>query len=166
MESLPQTQSCFACGHSNPLGLNLAFRQDGDSILTTWVPVEHQTGFSNTIHGGLIATVLDEIMAWTCGVLGGRFAYSVDLQIRYSQPLQPGQEVTGIGFLNENRRKKIFNTGAKLMVGDTEIASATGKYLAVKASVEDRLWPEFGEQAAALQALRAKNDKDEQNQKD
>jgi acyl-coenzyme A thioesterase PaaI-like protein len=158
MESLPQTKSCFACGHSNPLGLNLDFRQDGDKILTSWIPSEHQTGFSNTIHGGLIATVLDEIMAWTCGVLGGRFAYSVDLQIRYSQPLQPGQEVTGIGFLNKNRRQRIFNTGAKLMVGETEIASATGKYLAVKASVEDRLWSEFGEEATTLKAIRAKND--------
>ena len=126
-------------------------------MVTTWIPAGHQTGFSNTIHGGLIATVLDETMAWTCGILGGRFAYSVDLQIRYTQPLQPGQEVSGIGFLKENRKQRIFQTGARLMVGETEIASATGKYLAVKASVEERLWSEFGNEADILQAAQAKN---------
>ena len=154
MDSLPQTQSCFACGHSNPHGLNLKFRKEGDHMLTDWTPSGHQTGFSNTVHGGLIATVLDEIMAWTCGVIGGRFAYSVDLQIHYTRPLSPGDQVKGIGSILENRKRKIFQTSAVLEVGGEEIASATGKYLAVKASVEDTLWSEFGEAASQLKRLR------------
>ena len=155
MDSLPQTRSCFACGHSNPFGLNLKFRQEGDSMVTQWTPTDHQTGFSNTVHGGLIATVLDEIMAWTCGIIGGRFAYSVDLQISYRQALQPAQTVIGIGFIRENRRKRIFQTEAKLSVDEVEIASAQGKYLAVKPTVEEELWGEFGDQAESLRALRS-----------
>ena len=154
MESLPQTQSCYACGQNNPQGLNLAFRQDDERIRTTWIPSSHLTGFTNTIHGGIIATVLDEIMAWTCGVVGKRFSYSVDLQIKYKHPLEPGQEVSGIGWLDENRKQKIFKTSATLKVGETEIAAATGKYLAVSPSVETRLWDEFGEGAQKLRSLR------------
>ncbi len=123
-------------------------------MVTHWIPSNHQTGFANTIHGGLIATVLDEIMAWTCGVIGGRFAYSVDLQIRYSHPLAPGQEVTGLGSILENRKRRIFQTSATLKSGSIEIASATGKYLAVKSNVEDRLWSEFGEEAEQFKKLR------------
>ena len=154
MDALPQTQSCFACGHSNPHGLNLQFRKVGDGMMTEWKPSDHQTGFANTVHGGLIATVLDEIMAWTCGVIGGRFAYSVDLQIHYTHPLKPGQNVTGIGTILENRKRRIFQASATIKTGETEIASATGKYLAVKASVEEGLWSEFGEAAVQLKQLR------------
>lgn len=127
-------------------------------MVTDWTPTEHQTGFSDTVHGGLIATVLDEIMAWTCGMIGGRFAYSVDLQIRYHQPLKPDQSVVGVGIVRENRRQRIFQTEATLSVDGVEIASATGKYLAVKATVEEELWREFGDQAESLKALRSKNE--------
>lgn len=126
-------------------------------MITDWVPSKHQTGFANTIHGGLIATVLDEIMAWTCGILGGRFAYSVDLQIRYTHPLAPGQQVRGLGSILENRKQRIFQTSAALKCEDIEIASATGKYLAVKAKVEEGLWSEFGEAAEQLKRLRDNN---------
>ncbi len=154
MPVFPQTRSCFACGHENPIGLDLTFQRDGDQIHTRWIPSTHHTGFAETVHGGLIATVLDEIMAWTCGVLGGRFAYSVDINIRYTHPLIPGTTATGVGTLIENRKKKIFRTEARLLHEDQEIAHATGKYLAVKTDVEERLWNEFGPDAAVLKQLR------------
>lgn len=150
----PQTRSCFVCGHANPHGLNLAFTRKSDEIVTQWVPAAHHTGFAETIHGGLIATVLDEIMAWTCGILGGRFAYSVDIQIRYHEPLHPAQETIGTGRIISNRRQKIFQTEAELRVGETQIAKAVGKYLAVKAEVEERLWSEFGDAGKELRKQR------------
>ena len=155
MTNLPQSNSCFACGKSNPLGLNLKFQVHGESIETEWIPEPHHTGFANTVHGGLIATVLDEIMAWTCGVIGGSFAYSVDLQIRYSNPLDPGQRVRGRARIQENRRGRIFLTEGELLVGETKIASATGKYFAVKPEVEALVWNEFGSEGETLKQQRA-----------
>ncbi|MCS1411908.1 MAG: hypothetical protein M2R45_05110 [Verrucomicrobia subdivision 3 bacterium] len=155
MDRLPQTRSCFACGKNNPHGLNLAFQTDGSQVLATWIPQAQHTGFTDMIHGGIIATVLDEIMAWTCGVIGGRFAYSVDLNIRYSSPLRPGDTVLGFGAIEKNRRSKIFHTRARIVVNNTEIAAAGGKYLAIKELAEASLWADFGEDAAALRDLRA-----------
>ncbi len=150
METLPQTQSCFACGKNNPRGLNLVFHTDGSQITAAWIPLTQHTGFADTIHGGLIATVLDEIMAWTCGILGGRFAYSVDMRIRYLHPLRPGDNAQCAGTIEENRRSKLFKTRANLRVADTEIASAEGTYLAIKTADEERLWNDFGAKAAHL----------------
>ncbi len=155
MENLPQSRSCFACGQSNPQGLDLKFASDGKIVQTHWIPQAHHTGFANTIHGGLTATVLDEIMAWTCGILGGRFAYSVEMTVRYQSPLEPGERVQGIGRLVENRRSKIFQTEATLQVGDRAVASASGKYLAVQAEVEEALWNDFGGTAEQIKKLRS-----------
>lgn len=155
MKPLPQTQSCFACGKNNPHGLNLAFHTDGSQIITAWTPTPWHTGFADTIHGGIIAAVLDEIMAWTCGILGGRFAMSIDISIRYSHPLRPGDIVKGIGSLKENRRGKIFKACANLRVAGTEIASAAGTYLAIKSATEEKLLADFGAEANSLQDCRS-----------
>lgn len=155
MKALPQTQSCFACGKNNPHGLNLAFHIDGSQIITAWTPTPRHIGFADTIHGGIIAVVLDEIMAWTCGIHGGRFAMSVDISIRYLHPLRPGDVVKGIGSIKENRRGKIFKTCANLRVADTEIASAAGTYLAIKSATEEKLLADFGAEADSLQEFRS-----------
>lgn len=155
MKPLPQTRSCFACGKNNPHGLNLAFHTDGSQIITVWTPTPRHIGFANTIHGGIIAAVLDEIMAWTCGILGGRFAVSVDISIRYLHPLRPGDIAKGNGSIKENRRGKIFKTYANLRVADIEIASASGTYLAIKSATEEKLLADFGAEASRLQEYRA-----------
>ena len=150
MNRLPQTRHCFACGKDNPQGLNLSFRTDGSQVVTDWTPQSRHTGFVDTVHGGLIASVLDEIMAWTCGIVGGRFSYSIDLNIRFSHPLRPNETTRGIGTIEKNLRRRIFHARAKLLVADTEIATATGKYLAIKSAQEAILRADFGEDAALL----------------
>jgi acyl-coenzyme A thioesterase PaaI-like protein len=62
MRMLPHTRSCFVCGESNPAGLNLRFETDGRTVQTRFVPRAEHIGFRQTVHGGLTATLLDEIM--------------------------------------------------------------------------------------------------------
>ena len=76
MEWLPQTKACFGCGHGNPAGVALRMKTDGKAIHAQWVPEVRHAGFSHAIHGGVITTVLDEMMAWACGILGGTFAFT------------------------------------------------------------------------------------------
>ena len=65
---LPRTRSCFVCGVGNPLGLNLAFQSTGTTVTAVFRPRAEHVGFKRVVHGGLIATVLDEAMVWACGV--------------------------------------------------------------------------------------------------
>jgi len=64
MRELPHTHSCFVCGEANPLGLKLRFESDGQIVRTRFTPCPDHMGFKDVIHGGLLATVLDEIMVW------------------------------------------------------------------------------------------------------
>jgi len=53
---------CFGCSPANPTGLHLEFFTDGESIYS-WVRVpEHLSGWKNLVHGGVISTILDEVM--------------------------------------------------------------------------------------------------------
>lgn len=134
MTQLPHTLSCFVCGEANPHGLKLRFEADGQVIRTRFTPRAEHIGFKGVTHGGLLATVLDEIMVWAVAVTTRRFAYCAEMTVRFHQPAQPDVELLVIAELVENRRNKLFAAKAELCTADgTVVAAATGKYLPIPA---------------------------------
>jgi acyl-coenzyme A thioesterase PaaI-like protein len=133
MKPLPHTHSCFVCGESNPAGLNLRFETDGQKVQARFTPRPEHVGFRETVHGGLIATVLDETMVWACVVQTGRFAFCAELSVRFVHPLQPGQTVWLRAELAANRRDRIFEARSEMRSEAGELlATATGKYLPIQ----------------------------------
>ncbi len=135
MKELPHTQSCFVCGDSNPRGLNIRSETDGKTVRTRCAfPAEH-VGFKETVHGGLTATVLDEIMTWACAVQAKQFAYCAELNVRYLHPIRPEQPVVATAELITNCRGRLFEASAEIRdAGGILLATATGKYLPLKHS--------------------------------
>lgn len=133
MQTLPHTRSCFVCGEANPLGLKLRFETDGQIVRATFTPRPEHIGFKGVVHGGIIATVLDEIMVWACAVPTRQFAFCAEMSVRYLNPMPPGAAVQLIGKLTANRKGRIFE--AKGTACDAEgmrLAESTGKYLPLK----------------------------------
>lgn len=133
MKELPHTHSCFVCGESNPQGLRLRFETDGHIVQARFRPRPEHVGFKNVVHGGLIATVLDEIMVWACAVQTRQFAFCAELNMRFINPLPPGVEVIVTGELTANRKGRIFEAKSTARTGSGQsLAEATGKYLPLK----------------------------------
>jgi uncharacterized protein (TIGR00369 family) len=133
MKLLPHTRSCFVCGESNPAGLNLRFETDGRLVQTRFVPRAEHVGFRQTVHGGLTATLLDEIMVWACAVQTKRFAFCAELNVRFLNPVRPGEALIASGELVSNRRGKLFEARAELRdQAGLALATATGKYLPIR----------------------------------
>jgi uncharacterized protein (TIGR00369 family) len=133
MRELPCTHSCFVCGDSNVSGLRLRFKTDGRVVQTQFVPGSQHVGFKETVHGGLIATILDETMVWACAVATRRFAFCAELGVRFLSPARPGDHTVAIAELVVNRRDRIFEAKAELRNSSgTLLAVATGKYLPIK----------------------------------
>ncbi len=132
MKVLPHTHSCFVCGESNPIGLKLRFETDGRVVQTRFTPRPEHVGFKQVVHGGILATLLDEVMVWACGVQTKRFAYCAELTVRFLNPLRPGEEVLAIGELVANRRDRIFDAKGEIKDASGKLlAAATGKYLPI-----------------------------------
>lgn len=133
MQALPHTHSCFVCGDANPFGLKLRFETDGRIVQTKFHPHAEHIGFQGVVHGGLIATVLDEIMVWACAVPTRKFAYCAELTVRYLHPLAPGAEVFVTGELVANRKDRIYEAKAAARnAANITLAEATGKYRPIK----------------------------------
>jgi acyl-coenzyme A thioesterase PaaI-like protein len=135
MRELPHTHSCFVCGESNAVGLKLRFQTDGRVVQTHFRPRDAHIGFRGVVHGGILATVLDEIMVWACAVATRRFAVCVGLNLRFLGPARPGEEIVATGELVTNRKNRIFEAKAALAGQSGQpLVEATGKYLPIKES--------------------------------
>lgn len=141
---LPRTRSCFVCGIANPLGLNLGFVRVGEGVLARYRPRPEHAGFQDVVHGGLVATVLDEAMVWAIGVRLGLFTYCAELNVRFRRPAPPATDLTVRGELTGRPRTKLLLARAELRApADVLLAEATGKYVPLPAEARQALWAEF-----------------------
>jgi len=84
---------CFVCGKRNELGLQLDFKRLGDgTIRTELVPSKRFQGFKDVVHGGIIATVLDEVMV-NAAYLQGTVAVTSRLEVRLRKPARVGEKL-------------------------------------------------------------------------
>jgi uncharacterized protein (TIGR00369 family) len=144
MRELPYTHSCFVCGESNPIGLKMRFETDGRLVQARFVPKAEHVGFKQTVHGGLLATVLDEVMVWACAVQTRRFAFCAELNIRFVNPARPEQELLATAELETNRRDKIFIAKSELKESNGRVlATGTGKYLPIKSTQVSEMAADF-----------------------
>jgi len=113
----------------------MRFETDGRLVRSQFVPRREHSGFKAVVHGGLIATVLDEVMVWACAVQTKRFSYCAELNVRFLNPLKPGEKFAVSAELVANRKNRIFETKGELRnEAGLVMATATGKYLPIKES--------------------------------
>ena len=101
---------CFACGVDNPVGLKIRFDVSGDQCTAEFTPNENHVGFSDTVHGGIIYTALDDV---TANILyqQGRKAHTAKCEIRYRQPARVGEKLMLKGWIETERRRLIILKG-------------------------------------------------------
>lgn len=56
--------NCFGCSPHNVAGVHMEFYEDGDEIVSRWVPRLEYQGWLHTLHGGIQSVLLDEICGW------------------------------------------------------------------------------------------------------
>jgi uncharacterized protein (TIGR00369 family) len=127
------------------MGLDLGVSTDRQRVESRVVFRPEHVGLSGTVHGGLVSTVLDEMMAWACGVATRRLAYCAEMTVRFVRPVAPGVELVAQGELVENRRGRLYLTRAELRnaAGDL-LAEATGKFIPVPGVLQRRVLDDFG----------------------
>ena len=81
-----ERSACFGCAPSHPIGFHLRFAREGDSVVTTFVPGQMHQGPPAVMHGGLVATLADEIAAWALIALLGKFGFTAEFQGRDQSP--------------------------------------------------------------------------------
>ncbi|MCC5467887.1 PaaI family thioesterase [Pelosinus baikalensis] len=125
-------QWCFACGKDNPIGLKLEFVEEEDTYRTTFTAKPEHQGYDGIMHGGLVSTLLDEVMARYINMKGFN-AVTARLEVRFRQPTPLGQQLT-VRAKIISQRGKLYEIKSELSLPDGTV-TAEGK--ATIAVVED-----------------------------
>ena len=95
---------CFACGMENKSGLCIDWKVEGKTTSAEFIPRKNHQGWKDVVHGGILATLLDEAMtrlAWI--VCGG--ALTAEMTVRYITPARIGEKLFIFGELEKENRK-------------------------------------------------------------
>jgi len=110
---------CFGCGKNNPYGLHLHFYplDDESGIWTPFTPQREHEGYVGMVHGGIITTVLDEVMAWSL-YRHDAWAVTARMSVTFRRPVEVGVEALAIGRVVSNRGRLIDVAGEVRRVAD------------------------------------------------
>jgi len=122
---------CFACGRDNPAGLRLHWTISGNVTETTFVPQRVHQGWKGIVHGGILATVLDEAMTRLAWQVFGN-AVTGEITVRFVKPARVGDTLAVRGEVGTIEGRKIpARAEIRDSAGDI-VAEATGKAIRVK----------------------------------
>ncbi len=79
---------CFGCSPDNEHGLQLKFVEEDDYVTAVWEPKEHFQGWLNTLHGGIQATLLDEIASWLVFVKLDTSGVTCEMDFKLRHPVK------------------------------------------------------------------------------
>ncbi len=144
--------NCFACGTLNAHGLQLELHA-ADGRCWTEITLDRRfEGWEGIAHGGIVTTLLDEVMAWAL-VDHDLWGVTARMSIDFKRPVPIGQPVRAEGRVVAVRRRLVDAAGIVIdpATGDV-LAEAEATYVgapeARKQELKDRyqfrLEPETG----------------------
>ena len=102
----PNSKMCFICGLENPVGLKLRiYEVESGRVESTFTAPEHYQGYPGVLHGGIIATIIDEISgrALMGPVDQPRFMFTAKLEVKYRKNVPIGKPLKLVGIAGQDK---------------------------------------------------------------
>ena len=122
-EAVAGAHKCFVCGPDNPIGLHLTFRLEDGVCVSEFTPGENHQGYPGVIHGGMIYSALDDVMANWLYLRGAR-AYTARCEIRYRSPAREGETLQLVGRQTGRKRRLVEMEGIAKRASDGEVVAS------------------------------------------
>ena len=135
----PSANHCFGCSPVNPVGLHLKFVIDTSDAggVTATAPVEltrSYEGGRGRIHGGVIATLMDEAMSKLNKPLGVS-AVTRHIEVEYLRPSPVDTRLTLVGRHVRREGRKLFHVAELLNAQGQALAHAKGLFIVIPSKI-------------------------------
>jgi len=102
----PNSKMCFICGLENPVGLKLRIYEVEPGVIEcTYIAPEHFQGYPGVLHGGIVATILDEISGRSHmgSPANPRFMFTAKLEVKYRKSVPTSKPLKIVGRAGRDR---------------------------------------------------------------
>ena len=138
MKEIAKYSGCFVCGQKNEIGLKARFFWDGEKAMCDIIADEIYAGYKNIFHGGIVATLLDEIMIKAL-LAEDIFAVTAEITVRFKKPVYSGDKLHFEGRKTGEKGIIYFTEGRAVNQNGETVAEATAKYVKPKKELSKML---------------------------
>ena len=128
MKEIVKYSRCFVCGDQNEHGLRARFFEDGDQVITDLVTEPSFEGYRGIYHGGIISTLLDEVMIKAI-LARDILAVTGEITVRFRQPIGIGVRLRLAGRIVRVKKRVYVTEGEAVGEDGTVFATAKGSYI-------------------------------------
>lgn len=130
---------CFGCSPNNVHGLQMQFFEDGEDIVSIWSPRSRFQGYKDILHGGIQATLMDEIASWCVQIRMKTVGVTSNLEIRYRKPVYTTDDKITLRSRILEVRRNLVDIQVELYNGRDELcAEGMATYFTFKREVAER----------------------------
>ena len=138
-----EPHNCFACGELNKGGLQLKLHLGQRRSWSDFVLDDRFEGWAGIAHGGILATILDEVMAWAL-VAEDNWGVTARMSIDFKRPVMVGTHVRGEGWIVRSRRRLVDTAGHIVGPDERILATAEAVYAAADEERKRQLMAQYG----------------------
>lgn len=135
LENMPieNNNKCFVCGENNPYGFKVKpqVKNGGAEVYIECIPPNHMQGWAGILHGGIISTLLDEVITHIGIESYSGPAVTAQLEVRFRKPAPTGVKLLISAERIKMSRRMIEATAVVKLTDSTVIATGFGKVMPV-----------------------------------
>lgn len=132
--------NCFACSPMNRSGLQMQFFTNESAVFSRVIVPAHLCGWNNLAHGGVVSTILDEVMSWAALYLLKRITLTQSMIVEFIKPVHIHTELEAEGKVIELRGKRDAMLEGLIYNSDGNVcARSTGNFKVFSPAVAKRL---------------------------
>ena len=129
MEALPGYKECFVCGKENPFGLQITFFKDRKEVKAEFIPESKHQGFRGIVHGGILFSILDEIMGRTAIITKRVMTLTVEINIKYRKKAPIGKKIIFTAQMIKDLGRMIEAQAQARLEDGTLLTEARGRFI-------------------------------------
>ncbi len=114
---------CFGCDPRSEQGLRMEFYEDGDRIVSRWKPRPEFQGWVDTLHGGIQATLADEISSWVVFRKFQTSGVTSRMQVRYLKPIHTSEDHITLQATVVRQRRNIVDIEVKIFNSQDQLCT-------------------------------------------
>src|SRR5262249_24801357 len=126
--TFPDDGGCFGCSPTNPAGLQLRFRRLGERVVARYTIADPLHRAPGLAHGGIVATMLDEVSCAVVAFVGERHVMTGELTVRYERPCPVQAPVELVATITDRTHPRYWVVEAEIHHAGARVARSQGKF--------------------------------------
>ena len=114
---------CFGCSKKNQDGLNMTFYEGEQEIVSEWEPKSQFQGYANILHGGIQATLMDEIASWVVFIMLETGGVTSKLSTSFKRPVYTNEGKISLKAKLVEKKGRIATIGVELFNSKGQLCS-------------------------------------------